>query len=245
MGTDSSMSYPLLHDSSQCHFRSSAVLAPVYLSIAPKLSVTKVRTAMGKLKSLFFGKVLSTGVLSTEKSRDPSSAGPSALSAQNLANSSVTAQQLAEYLGEDIDLSELNSVSEAEHERLRQLKTLGEQWGERSRINVRAPGVREWHAEPDTAQLVQIACHASNAVRPKPSSAPPKPPGTEEFSKIESISSALSGMVKKGISVYYCETVGMRVVVVCVRAARRLGDWVINGGFRMLDVDRDFIVSLE
>jgi hypothetical protein len=197
---------------------------------------------MSKFKSLFYKKLLRAGELSTEISRDSSSVGPSA---QTLGNASITAQQLVEYLGDDIDLSELNSISDVEHARLRQLKTLGEQWGEISRINVRAPGVREWHAVPDTAHLVQIACHASNAVRPKPSPAPPKPPGTEEFSKIENLSSGLSGMVKKGITLYYCETAGMRVVVVCVRAARRLGDWVINGGFKMLDVDRDFIVSLQ
>lgn len=147
------------------------------------------------------------------------------------------------YLGEDIDLFDIDSVREADHVRLQQLKAVGESWGPSSRVDIEAPGVTGWKADPKTAQMIQIACHASNAIRPKPSSAPPKPPGTEEFSKIESIGSSLSGTVKKSISLYYCGTAGEGVVVVCVKAAGRWGDWVINGGFRMLDVDKDFIVS--
>jgi hypothetical protein len=105
-------------------------------------------------------------VVFIEQSAGSSSTGPSALSAQNLANSSITAKQLVEYLGEDIDLFEIDSVSEADHVRLQQLKAAGEQWGQSSRIDIQGSGLREWKADPNTAQLVQIACHTSNVIRP-------------------------------------------------------------------------------
>jgi len=181
------------------------------------------------------------GSVDQQSAPDPSSTGPSALLSQNLSNISVTAEELVKYLGEDIELFDIESVSEVDHERLQELKALGERW-ESSRIDSRAPGVREWRTDSKTAQLVQIACHASNAIRPRPSAAPAKPLGTDEFKKIGSINSGLSGMVKKVISLYYYGTAGGGVVAVCVRAGGRWGDWVINGGFMMSDVE-GFIVS--
>lgn len=182
------------------------------------------------------------GILAQKSAEDPSSTGPSALSAQNSANFFDTAEQLIKYLGEDIDLFDIDSIKEDDHERLIALTRLGEQW-ESSRIDIKAPGVNEWRTDPKTAQLVQIACHASNAIRPKPSDAPAKPLGTDEFRKICSISSGLSGTVKKAITLYYCGAGGEGVVVVCVRAAGKLGDRIISGGFKALEVEKDFIVS--
>lgn len=72
------------------------------------------------------------------------------------------------FLGEDIDLFDIDSIRQAEHVRLQELKALGEQW-ENLRIDVRSPGVYEWGTDPRRVQLVQIASHASNAIRPRPS----------------------------------------------------------------------------
>jgi hypothetical protein len=196
------------------------------------------------LKSRIFAKFFSAGSYSAEESaKGPSATGPSALSAQNSSNSSHTAEQLVAYLGYDIDLFDIDSVKEADHVRLQQLKAVGEQWGEASRIDVEGPGVRGWGADSAAAQLVQIACHAANVIRPKPSPALKKPPGTDRFLKLQDVDSSLPAMVEKGVSLYYCETAGKGVVVVCVRAGGTWKDWVINGGFGMSEVERSFIVS--
>jgi hypothetical protein len=182
------------------------------------------------------------GIIAQGSVNGPSATETSTLSAQNSANFYITAEELIKYLGEDIDLFDIDSVSEADNERLLALKALGEEW-ESSRIDVRGPGVNEWRTDSKTARLVQISCHASNAIRPNPSEAPVKPLGTDEFRKICSISSGLSGTVKKAITLYYCGAAGEGVVVVCVRAAGKWGDWIINGGFTTLEVEKDFIVS--
>ena len=76
--------------------------------------------------------------------KGPSATGRSAPSAANSANSSVTADELAEYLGGDIDLFSLGSVSEADHERQVQLKRVGEGWSN-SRVDVGREGEWKWY----------------------------------------------------------------------------------------------------
>jgi len=74
----------------------------------------------------------------------PSATGRSAHLAANSANSYVTADQLAEHLGDDIDLFSLGSVSEADHERQVQLKRVGERWSN-SRVDVGRKGEWRWY----------------------------------------------------------------------------------------------------
>jgi len=62
---------------------------------------------------------------------------------QSLANFSVTAEQLVKYLGENIDLFEIYSVSEADHVQLQQLIALGEQWGNARGSMFRGSGMNE------------------------------------------------------------------------------------------------------
>lgn len=97
------------------------------------------------LRNRFLRRFIHTSGPSAEYiAQGPSATGRSAPSAANSANSSATADQLAEYLGDDIDLFSLGSVSEADHERQVQLKRAGERWSN-SRVDVGRAGQWRWY----------------------------------------------------------------------------------------------------
>jgi hypothetical protein len=172
----------------------------------------------------------------------PSQTDYSALSAQTSKDASQTLATLEEYLGENIDLFEADSVSDADHIRLQHLKGLGERWEDDARIDITGPGVKQWRSDPKTAHLVHVACHAANKIRVKASPAPPNPPGAKDWTKVATIGSSMMNFSQKEICLYSCSIAGDRYIVVCVRAAGSYADWMINGGFRMSEVERDFIV---
>ncbi|KAI9775386.1 MAG: hypothetical protein M1839_001241 [Geoglossum umbratile] len=172
-----------------------------------------------------------------------STVGRSAPSAENWSKSLVTADELARYLGDDIDLFDVNSVNEPKSERLRQLKAVGEGWTN-SRADVR---VGEWKCSHATAALIHLASHASNAIRPSPSQSHPLPPDSSDFRRIAQIGPSTFGTVK-ATSLYQTsirlgpgdeeET----VIVVTVRANAGLMDWVVNGNFELAQVEEGIIV---
>ncbi|KAH0545445.1 hypothetical protein FGG08_000446 [Glutinoglossum americanum] len=174
----------------------------------------------------------------------PSASRPSTPSADNSFGASTTGRELLEYLGEDSeDLFEPESLSEADHERLQDLKGLGESW-RNSRVDVRG-GEWRWaslHSPPSVAPFIHLASHASNAIRPKPSPAPDIPPGTSSFQLIKHIDSSALGVVK-ATSLYRATitSTGEEVVVVVVRACGGIGDWVIDGNMGMAAVEGDII----
>lgn len=82
-----------------------------------------------KLKPRIFKRIVGIARPSAEKSAQTPSAGDRATaSAQNCANSTATAEDLLDHLGDDIDLFDIGSVNEPESDRLLQLKAVGERW---------------------------------------------------------------------------------------------------------------------
>jgi hypothetical protein len=87
------------------------------------------------LKNRILGSVFHFSRHSTDPSaQSQPTSGRSAPWAENYSNSSVTADDLIQYLGDDIDLFDVNSVNDDESERLHQLKAVGERWPN-SRVN--------------------------------------------------------------------------------------------------------------